>query len=68
MPPSRHSFLTFFLLFVLLPSIVEMKFRLDDPVLDKELEDILKLAEEETPTDAAAEAVQVRLHKLPFSK
>jgi hypothetical protein len=36
-----------------------MKFRLDDPVLDKELEDILKLAEEETPTDAAAEVVQV---------
>lgn len=36
----------------------ETKFRLDDPVLDKELEDILKLAEEETLTDATAETVQ----------
>lgn len=58
-PRDTHFSLFFPLLFALLPSLVEMKFRLDDPVLDKELEDILKLAEEETPTDAAAEAVQV---------
>jgi hypothetical protein len=38
--------------------------------LDKELEDILKLAEEETPTDATAETVQVltSLYKLSFCK